>query len=207
MKNDLLIILISFLFVGIFDVKASNPYKNKTIVIDPGHGGKDPGTVYKDIYEKDINLKISTYLKEELGKIGFRVSMTREGDYDLSKPNALYRKKSDFDNRIKIINEADYYLSIHLNYLEDEKYSGIQVFSVKDNIQDAIMLQKHLNNYRKSKLIPDDTYMYHKLTTPGLLIECGFLSNYEDRKKLITKEYQKSLAKKIARGIQNLTSI
>ena len=206
MKKYYIFVLISFLFVGIFDVKASNPISNKVIVIDPGHGGLDPGTIYKDTYEKDINMSISLYLKEELEKHKIKVLLTRSGDYDLSKPNALYRKKSDFDNRIKIINNyADYYISIHLNYLSDSKYFGVQVFSLKED-DNASFLQNHLNKKfgfnRDNKIIPKDTYMYQRITKPGLLIECGFLSNPNERNKLITKKYQKKLAKEIASGIK-----
>ncbi len=67
------------------------------------HGGVDPGTVYGDVYEKDINLDISLFLEEELAKLGASVILTREGDYDLSSPNASLRKRSDFDNRIKLM--------------------------------------------------------------------------------------------------------
>lgn len=133
--------------------------------------------------------------------------MTRDGDYDLSTPNAIYRKKSDFDNRINLINnsKADIYLSIHLNYLSDFKYYGPQVFYNGKNIYFANIMQdilnKGLNSNRKIKTIPKDTYMYSKLKVNGLLIECGFLSNYEDRQKLITNEYQKKVANLISNGI------
>ena len=206
MKKYLLIILVSFFMLGIFDVRAFSDNK-KTIVIDPGHGGLDPGTVYQDIYEKDINLKISIYLKKYLIKKGYRVLLTRDNDYDLSKPKAIYRKKSDFDNRINLINNnADYYLSIHLHYLNDSRYYGIQVFSKKKDYEDASKVQNFLNNRlngnRKNKIIPNDTYMYSKLNKPGLLIECGFLSNSNERSKLLIKEYQNKIAKEIANSIK-----
>ena len=159
------------------------------------------------IYEKDINLNISLYLKEKLESNGATVYMTRDGDYDLSTPNAIYRKKSDFDNRINLINNsnADIYLSIHLNYLSDFKYYGPQVFYNGKNIYFANIMQdvlnKGLNSNRKIKTIPKDTYMYSKLKVNGLLIECGFLSNYEDRQKLITNEYQKKVANLISNGV------
>lgn len=193
-------------------VKASIPLIGKILVIDVGHGGKDSGTVYEDIYEKDINLKISLELEKELSKLGATVLLTREGDYDLSSANAIWRKKSDFDNRIKFINEssADLYLSIHLNYLEDSYYSGIQVFGTKENLEIAKIVQnslnKTLNSNRDAKIIPSDTYMYNKLKPKGLLIECGFLSNFKERNLLITKEYQKKVAKEIATSITKILS-
>lgn len=190
-----------FLLISIWlltiPVKASLPLLGKIIVIDPGHGGKDPGTIYGDIYEKDLNLQISMELEKELSKFGAIVLLTREGDYDLSSANSIWRKKSDFDNRIKYINEskANFYLSIHLNYLDDSKYSGIQVFGTKDNMLIAKNFQENLNKKLKSrrnaKLIPQSTYMYSKLQPKGLLIECGFLSNSKERNMLITSEYQK----------------
>lgn len=204
---SLIIFIISiFLLSSVFG-KDNLFLVGRIIVIDPGHGYLDPGTSYENIYEKDINLNISLYLKEKLESNGAIVYMTRDGDYDLSTPNAIYRKKSDFDNRINLINNsnADIYLSIHLNYLSDFKYYGPQVFYNGKNIYFANIMQdvlnKGLNSNRKIKTIPNDTYMYSRLKVNGLLIECGFLSNYEDRQKLITNEYQKKVANLISNGV------
>ena len=114
---------------------ASGPLSNITYVIDIGHGGVDPGTVVGNIYEKDLNLKIGLKLRDKLNANGASVILTRDGDYDLGTPNANRRKKSDFDHRIKIINNsnANYYLSIHLNYLNDSNYYGPQVFYNEEN--------------------------------------------------------------------------
>ena len=178
-----------------------------SVVIDAGHGLEDVGANIGNIYEKDINLKISLYLEKELSRLGASVILTRNDDYDLSVPNARYRKKSDFDNRIKLINEsnADMYLSIHLNYLNNSLYSGPQVFYNKDNKELAELIQKSLNKYtnenRKIKNIPQNTYMYSKLKVPGVLIECGFLSNTKERNKLTNKEYQKLISKAISEAI------
>jgi len=190
----------------------SLPLLGKLIVIDPGHGGKDPGTMYKNIYEKDLVLAISLYLEKELNEKGASTILTRNGDYDLSKPNASYRKKSDFDNRIKIINEInpDLYLSIHLNYLHLSQYYGGQIFynqKFSNNYKLAVKLQDSFNHYLKSsreiKYIPESNYMYEKLTTPGVLIECGFLSNPGERNKLVTADYQQKIAEVIVKGIIN----
>ena len=175
---------------------------NKIILIDPGHGGKDVGTSYKDIYEKDINLSISLYLKEELEKYGANVIMTRLGDYDLSTPNASRRKKSDFDNRIKIANESntDLVISIHQNYYKDSKYKGTQIF-YKSNKDLSDYLQKNINKDRKTKKISNTLYMYNKIKSDVLLIECGFLSNSSDRKKLTDIKYQKEYSKTLSKYI------
>lgn len=182
------------------------PYQK--VIIDVGHGGKDPGTSFADYLEKDINLQISLYLEEELNNKGIKVLLTRYGDYDLSKPNARYRKKSDFDNRINLINNSHYdlYISIHLNYLNDSRYFGPQVFYDKNNYDIAIKIQNKLNESlstnRKVKNIPSSNYMYEKLTIPGVLIECGFMSNDIERKKLIDKKYQKKIAEIIADSLE-----
>ena len=167
----------------------------------PAHGGADPGTISNKIYEKDLNLAISKFLEIELTKVGATTILTRDGDYDLSTPNTKWRKKSDFDNRIKLINnsKADLYLSIHLNYLEDSSYSGPQVFyNNETNKEIALVIQetlnKNLKTNREIKKIPTKTYMYSKLKIPGVLIECGFLSNYSEKEKLISPEYQEKLA-------------
>lgn len=195
-----LLFSITILCLSTIKVSAFLPLSGKIIVIDPGHGGKDPGTSYKNIYEKDINLKIALYLEKELSKSGASVILTRDGDYDLSSANAIWRKKSDFDNRIKLINEskANLYLSIHLNYLEEPQYFGAQVFYDKENEYLAQTIQNKINSELKSdreiKKIPKTLYMYGKLNVPGVLIECGFLSNYNERNLLQTKKYQKKLA-------------
>ncbi len=199
-------LLLIFCF-SLYPVNASLPLIGKTIIVDPGHGGVDPGTVHNEILEKDINLAISLYLEEELIKLGAMVILTRSGDYDLSVPNSTWRKRSDFDNRIELINNsgANLYLSIHLNYLNNSSYSGSQVFYNKDNIDIAEVIQFNLNENLKSdreiKEIPSDTYMYPKLNVPGVLIECGFLSNYSERSLLITNEYQKKIASVIANSL------
>ena len=142
-----------------------------------------------------------------MGALGANVILTRDGDYDLSIPNANLRKRSDFNNRIKLINEsnADMYLSIHLNYLSDASYYGPQVFYNKDNEELAKIMQKVMNaelkGKRDVKKIPSDTYMYSKLNVPGILIECGFLSNGVERNKLIKEDYQKKIAEAIAKGV------
>jgi len=114
-----ILLLISAIFIN-KEVQALLPLSGKVIIVDAGHGGVDPGTTKDNIYEKDINLAISKYLELELSKSGASVILTRDGDYDLSYPDARWRKKSDFDNRINLINnsKANLYLSIHLNYLK-----------------------------------------------------------------------------------------
>lgn len=211
MKKYLSVVFIMFSFlVSILDVikvSAFLPLSGKIIVIDPGHGGADPGTSYNGVLEKDLNLNISLYLEGELSRRGASVILTRSGDYDLSSANAIWRKKSDFDNRIKLINNsnANLYLSIHLNYLSQTEYSGAQVFYDDHNKDLAEIIQNtlndELNGKRDVKKIPNNTYMYRQLKIDGVLIECGFLSNYKERELLQTEEYQQKIASTIAEAI------
>ncbi len=189
-------------------VRASLPLTGKTIILDIGHGGDDPGTSYQNILEKDLNLAIGLELEKELSRNGASVILTREGDYDLSSPNAHRRKKSDFDNRIDLINKskADVYLSIHINYLEDTSYYGGQIFYYgEDNKKLAEFLQSEFNtiSYPRSIKPMPNIYMYRRLKIPGVLVECGFISNKKEREKLITPAYQKEIAKVLTQGLVN----
>lgn len=208
-KLTLLLLLFLIIIISIFNVNASNltfPLLGKTIYLDAGHGGVDNGATVNNVKEKDLNLKIVYKLKETLTSAGATVLLTRKDDNDISNPNALYRKKSDFDNRIKLINNsnADLYISIHQNIYQNKKYSGPQVFYVKDNQKLAEIIQNTLNKYlntkRKVKTI-NNTYMYKLLKKKGILIECGFISNDNERYKLKTEEYQLKLSKIITEGI------
>lgn len=208
-KLTLLLLLFLIIIISIFNVNASNltfPLLGKTIYLDAGHGGVDNGATVNNVHEKDLNLQIVYKLKETLTSAGATVLLTRKDDNDISNPNALYRKKSDFDNRIKLINNsnADLYISIHQNIYQNKKYSGPQVFYVKDNQKLAEIIQNTLNKYlntkRKIKTI-NNTYMYKLLKKKGILIECGFISNDNERYKLKTEEYQLELSKIITEGI------
>lgn len=208
-KLTLLLLLFLIIIISIFNVNASDltfPLLGKTIYLDAGHGGVDNGATVNNVKEKDLNLQIVYKLKETLTSAGATVLLTRKDDNDISNPNALYRKKSDFDNRIKLINNsnADLYISIHQNIYQNKKYSGPQVFYVKDNQKLAEIIQttlnKYLNTKRKVKTI-NNTYMYKLLKKKGILIECGFISNDNERYKLKTEEYQLKLSKIITEGI------
>lgn len=202
-----------FVILTVFKVDANNltfPLIGKTIIIDPGHGGVDQGASYRNIKEAELNLAISMFLRMELERLGAVVLMTREGNYDLSKPNAIQRKRSDFDNRIKLINNSgsDLFLSIHLNYFSNPIYYGPQVFYTNnfvDNEALARVLQDTLNakldSKRQIKLLSNVNYMYDKLNIKGVLIECGFLSNPVERQKLVDPSYQREFARIIAQGI------
>ncbi len=204
-----------FLIIGIVSFNyayASDnnlPLLGKIIYIDPGHGGLDPGTVYKDIYEKDINLSISKKLEDSLIRQGAIVYMTRYGDYDLSANNTINRKRSDLSRRSNIINRSncDLYLSIHLNAETSSTWRGGQIFYDdinESNKEIAELFQKlfkqELNSSRKYKKV-SDLYLQKRVKVPGVLIEVGFLSNPNDRYLLKQDTYQSKVADVITKGV------
>ena len=203
-----LLSLCSFNFITANNSKYNLDLLGKVIYIDPGHGGKDPGSIYKDIYEKDINLEICLKLQKILESEGAIVYLTRYGDYDLSN-NSYSRKKSDLNNRAKIINEsgADIYISIHLNSISSSTWRGAQVFydDVNEkNIEIANLFQeqfkKDLKTTRKVKEITN-MLMNRKIKIPGILIEAGFLSNPNDRYLLRQDDYQYKICNSIRTGL------
>ncbi len=210
MNKYKIILFISFIitifFVSkVYAVSNNQSLLGKTIYIDPGHGGIDSGTTYKKIYEKDLNLLMSKKLRTSLETLGAKVYLTRENDKDLSLSNRN-RKRSDLISRAYLINKTkpDLYLSIHINYLSDSRYKGLQIFynnKNKENENIALSLTKHMKektyNVREPKY-NNTYYMYKNITEPGVLIELGFLSNPDDRYRLTHEEYQDKL-------INNLT--
>ena len=204
----LIISLCSFNFVGANNSEYNLELLGKVIYIDPGHGGKDPGTVYKDIYEKDINLDICLKLQKVLESEGAIVYLTRYGDYDLSN-NSYSRKKSDLNNRAKIINAsgADIYISIHLNSISSSTWKGAQVFydDVNEkNIEIANLFQDQLKRDLKTNREVKEIktmLMNRKITVPGILIEAGFLSNPNDRYLLRQDDYQYKICNSIRNGL------
>ena len=202
--NKYKILLITCLFVSIILISKTYAATNnltllgKTIYLDPGHGGIDSGTTYKKIYEKDINLILCKKLKTSLESIGATVYLTRETDKDLALNNVKNRKRSDLINRAYLINKTkpDLYISIHLNYLSNSKYKGLQIFynkKNKENEEIALLLTKYIKEKTYNVRTPkfnNTYYMYRNITEPGVLIEVGFLSNPDDRYRLTHEEYQ-----------------
>ena len=211
-KLLLLILLFSSIFIISKVHATSSEYSllGKTIYIDPGHGGIDSGTTYKNIYEKDINLILSKKLRSALKNKGATVYLTRETDKDLALNNAKNRKRSDLISRAYLINKTkpDIYLSIHINYLSQTKYKGLQIFYNNRNKENEIIAAS-LTEYIKEKTwnvrpykLNNTYYMYKNIITPGVLIEVGFLSNPDDRYRLTHEEYQNIVVANITYAIE-----
>lgn len=213
MKNKifyLLLFLISLYTIGI--INALNlPLLGKVIYIDPGHGGTDPGAIYNDLYESNLNLQISLKIQTELEKTGAIVYLTRYGDYDLSVKNALNRKRSDLSRRANIINDskADIYLSIHLNSDTSSTWQGAQAFydtvNAKNEVIAKIMQEQFkidLKTNREYKEIKGH-YLYQRVKVPGVLLEVGFISNPNERYLLKQDSYQQKIANSVKNGLIN----
>ncbi len=209
-KLKLLIIIISiFIFLSLNIVFGKTlPLKNKVITIDAGHGGRDPGATYNDIFEKNINLEISLKLEKELLKQGATVFMIRRSDIDLSSIYDSKKKRGDLYRRLQLIkkNKSDMYISIHINWYKNSNYKGAEVLYNPINSNNKtiakIIMEEFQTNLNSNRTInTTDLYMYKNTTIPGVLVECGYLSNYEDRNKLLTSNYQQKIASSITKGI------
>lgn len=204
------------------DVMEYMPVTNKTIILDAGHGGIDPGamTKDKDTKEKDVNLSITLKIRELLEASGALVILTREDDSSLYQETGdkTIRQKynENLKNRKKIIQEsnADMFMSIHLNAFEQSKYYGAQTFYPKGK-EESVQLSKYIQDELKRvvdktnnrEIKPrDDIYLLKENEIPSVLIECGFLSNDKEAKLLVDEKYQEKIAWSTYVGIQKYFS-
>lgn len=220
-----MIILIIILIVGpfVFNIllfntqKVFNEMDKLYICIDPGHGGVDGGGMsHTGVYEKDINLKISYYLKSYLENSGYNVILTRYKDYDLASSNSKNRKAEDIKNRVDLINQENIllFISVHCNIYSDSRVYGAQTFYNNKNINNKELAESIQNMFinilkntnRKSKSI-NDKYLIDNSLNTGCLVEVGFLSNNEELCLLTTDEYQDLIAYCIYLGIINFVSL
>lgn len=212
----LVLVLISF-YKKKVQATFSLPITNKVIVIDPGHGGVDPGTVGKNnILESEINLEVSLKLKSLLEQSGALVIMTRNDDsglYTDQSTTLREKKREDLKNRRNIIEESqcDIFISIHMNSFTNAKYYGAQTFYNKDSaegeklaaaIQDEFRERLDKDNLR-TPTARDDIYILKEIEMPAVLVEAGFLSNPVEEKLLTEKKYQEKVAWSVFSGIIN----
>jgi len=185
----------------------------KLIVIDPGHGGEDPGAVgASGVYEKDIVLEVSKKLAEILRQAGAEVLLTRENDRDLSDPgnHSLYQSRvQDLTKRVEIANQrgADLFLSIHVNSFPDRREGGAQTFSQPGSVEGkrlAESIQRELNRFlvypgRAAKQVDYFTNRIAKM--PSAIVEIGFITNPREEKLMVDPEYQQKIAYAIYAGV------
>ena len=206
-----LLIIFCLLVLSLQVISAQTlPLQDTIIMVDPGHGGRDSGTYYGKIYEKNINLEISKVLEEELTKNGAIVYMTRTRDIDLSSIYDSAKKRGDLYRRLLKIKEtkSNLYISIHINWYQNTSMKGAEVLynSINENnekLAKSIMKEFKTDLGSTRTVKTTDLYMYRNTTTPGVLVECGYLSNPTERTLLQQENYQKKLAKSITNGIIN----
>lgn len=182
------------------------------VLIDAGHGGKDPGKVgINDALEKDINLGIAKRLKNLLEQNEIAVVMTREEDKDLASEQATSRKNEDLRARANLITETApvVMVSIHQNSFPEAEVDGAQVFYYSGSEEGkrlGTMVQERLKseisdgNHRVAKA-NKEYYLLKKASCPAVIVECGFLSNPTEAALLATEEYQEKIAFAIHLGI------
>lgn len=191
------------------------PVSGKTIVLDAGHGIPDEGAQSSNgTTEAQTNLKITLKVQNLLEQSGCTVILTRSDEnaiYDIDSKTLKQKKISDIHNRVKIGNEssADVFVSIHLNKIPQQQYSGWQTFyksSDENSTKLAKCIQSSLNESiqkenNRAAMKLDTVYIMKKVEIPISIVECGFLSNPEEEKNLLNDEYQNKLAWGIYTGI------
>lgn len=215
MLSGFLILLFLYLFfIPAVTAAANNisPLQGKVVVLDPGHGGYDPGAVRGEVYEKHINLQIAMKLKKALEEKGATVVLTRSGDYNLAIAG-LHRREAhrfDLNKRLAIASESNacLFISIHVNCMCSRSYGGAEVFYYKESesgklLSDCIQSElRSIPGIQKRTTKTSNCYVLRNATMPASLVEVGYLSNPGERKNILKEEYQTLLADKISCGIQ-----
>lgn len=195
---------------------SSMPITQKTVIVDAGHGGDDGGAIGIDgTVEKDINLDIALKLEKILKFYGFNVIMTRTQDVmtcDDGLDSLRKRKISDIHNRFELMrkNPDAIFISVHQNKFEDSSQHGTQVFysgnderskKLAEAIQTSVTLTLQRKNDRVVKKSGSGIYLLYHAKIPAVLVECGFISNSDEVKKLKDESYRMKLAILIADGL------
>ena len=187
--------------------------RQHTVIVDAGHGGIDGGaTSCTGVLESAINLEIAGRLNDLLMLLGMDTVMVRTTDTSIyTEGNTIAAQKvSDLKERVKIVNttENGILISIHQNTFSDSRYHGAQVFyaategsrDLGQKMQAAFTSTINPGSNRKSKPAKG-VYLLEEIQRPGVLIECGFISNPEEESKLRNEQYQKLLCCVIASSI------
>lgn len=184
-------------------LKEAAPLSGKSILLDPGHGGKDPGAIsYSGKYEKYINLDVAFKLKSVLESLGAKVHMTRTGDYYIN--NTERGKMAD---RLGV----DILLSIHHNSLNNSDYFGLSTYynTIKYknprqgfDLAQAIYLNAiTVNGVYRDGVLDRNFEVLRATNTPAALIEIGFMSNPQEEINIHNGSFQDIMVEKLANGI------
>nr|WP_239476341.1 N-acetylmuramoyl-L-alanine amidase [Megamonas rupellensis] len=194
------------------DVALSN-VKNKIITIDPGHGGSDSGAIGPNGYtEKEGAFAISQKVASILNQSGAKVVMTRDSDVDVYGPNASAR--NELQARVDVGNNAnsDIFVSIHCNAFVNPAANGTQTFYYGSSYQGQRLAQNiqekmiEANGLRDRGISTCNFYVVKHSYMPAVLIETAFITNYDEEALLSDDEWQTTMAKAIAEGINEYFS-
>ena len=187
----------------------------RTVVIDAGHGGVDGGaTSCTGVLESQINLEIAQKLNDLFNLLGINTVMIRNTDCSVyTEGKTISQKKiSDLKERVRIANSYEncVLISIHQNLFTEEKYSGAQVFyahtpgsqKLAKSIQSSFIKTINPNSHRQEKQA-DSIYLMQHIQCPGVLVECGFISNPQEERLLRDKSYQQKICSVIACSVSN----
>lgn len=215
-------LLIVILFLGIAKIGSNtvtvinqqqSVKRSHTIIIDAGHGGIDGGaTSCTGVLESHINLEIALCLEDLFHLLGYDTVMIRKTDESIyTQGNTIASQKvSDLKERVRIVNETpgSFLISIHQNTFSDSRYSGAQVFypkagdsqKIAQAIQKELIKQLNPSSNRKAKSAKG-VYLMDNINRPGVLIECGFISNREEEAMLRDPVYQRRICSVIASAV------
>jgi N-acetylmuramoyl-L-alanine amidase len=211
-RTTLLAVVVAlFLLVPVTPVHAE-PEAGVAVVIDPGHGGFDPGVTQYKLKEADVTLAISQKLREALEKRGIKALLTRETDSDHRPPGQRGRKarRADLDARLGMAtnHQARVFVSLHINASPLASRGGAEVYYNKapgakelaDSVQNSLQT---LPNMSKREAKPGkDLYLLRHDDRPALIVECGYASIPQERARLVDPGYQAQLADKMAAAIE-----
>ncbi len=214
------LLLAAFLVISVIGSKTVNvisanaPIENrKTVVIDAGHGGVDGGAVScTGVLESNLNLEIALRLNDLMHLLGINTLMIRTTDCSVytNGETIAQKKVSDLKERVRVTNNVPNGLlvSIHQNLFTDSKYSGAQVFfaptsgskEMAESLQAELVKNLNPGSRRQAKKA-DSVYLMQHITCPGILVECGFISNPQEEYMLRSDGYQKKLCCVIAGAV------
>ena len=192
----------------------------KVIFLDPGHGGRDSGAFYYNIAEKDLNMQVYKKLRKELEGLGYTVLTSRESDVYV-----------DFvTERSKMVNKtnADMFISIHFNATSNSasNVSGIQTYSYEQNPDYPTKINSQWHNHpdrisesnrlaaaihssllaetgaKNAGLLHGSFAVLRETNKPAVLLELGYMSNFDENQRIRNDAYQNKLVKGIVKGIQ-----
>lgn len=208
-KIGLVWLVLFILFGGFFLLYKTTHSYIATVVIDPGHGGYDPGALSQDemTYEKDVTMQIAYKIGQQITKLdpSIQVKFTRIDD-DLSWPE---NEMDDLLARVEIAKHtnADYFLSIHLNSSENASGAGYEGFAkASDLFSQAVYsqisegLESIGYSYDRGLFTDVSLFVVDQLDIPSLLLEVGFISNPSELSALENPLIQNKIAKVVAQA-------